>query len=134
VAILLVLLLVLSGLVFGGFVSWSRLNYPLAFILGPIIVWTAFRLSQRETASGIFLLSLIAIWGTLHGFGPFARTNPNGSLLLMQSFNAVTTITALALAAGMAERRRGEAAIEQQKVAVEAANRTKDNFLAMLSH
>ena len=34
----------------------------------------------------------------------------------------------------MAERRRAEAVIEEQKAAVEAANQTKDNFLAMLSH
>src|SRR5205085_2529825 len=85
-------------------------------------------------ASGIFLLVLIAMWGTLRHYGPFVRAEPNDSLLILQSFNVVTTITALALAAGMAERRRAEAAIEQQKAAVEAANRTKDNFLAMLSH
>jgi signal transduction histidine kinase len=134
VAILLAILVLLSWLVFGGWLSLSRFNYPVAFILGPIIVWTAFRLSQREAASGIFLLSLMAMWGTLRGFGPFARAEPNESLLILQSFNVLTTITALALAAGMAERRRAEAALEQQKVAVEAANRTKDNFLAMLSH
>src|ERR1700694_5258899 len=34
----------------------------------------------------------------------------------------------------MGERPPAEAAIEQQKAVVEAANRTKDNFLAMLSH
>ena len=134
VAILLALLVFLSSLVFGGWIGFSRSNYPLAFILGPIIAWTAFSLSQRETASGIFFLSLIATWGTLRGFGPFARSNPNESLLILQSFNIVTTITALALAAGMAEQRRAQAAIEQQKLEVEAANRTKDNFLAMLSH
>jgi two-component system CheB/CheR fusion protein len=94
----------------------------------------AFRLSQRETATGIFLLSVIAIWGTLHGWGPFVRPTPNQSLLILQSFNVLTTITAIALAAGMSERRRAEAAIEQQRATVEAANRTKDNFLAMLSH
>jgi signal transduction histidine kinase/ActR/RegA family two-component response regulator len=134
VAILLVILVLLSALVFGGLIALSRLNYPVAFILGPIIVWTAFRLSQRETASGIFLLALIAMWGTLRNFGPFARSEPNESLMILQSFNIVTTITALALAAGMAERRRAQNAIEQQKQEVEAANRTKDNFLAMLSH
>jgi signal transduction histidine kinase len=62
------------------------------------------------------------------------RPDPNDSLLILQSFNVLTIITALALAAGMAERRVAEAAIEQQKATVEAANRTKDNFLAMLSH
>ena len=134
VAILLAILVFLSSVVFGGWLALSRLNYPVAFILGPIIAWTAFRLSQRETASGIFVLAVIAMWGTLRGFGPFARSDPNESLLILQSFNVVTTITALALAAGMAERRRAMNSIEQQKLEVEAANRTKDNFLAMLSH
>jgi signal transduction histidine kinase/CheY-like chemotaxis protein len=134
VAILLLLLGFLSEVVFGGWFSISALNYPMAFILGPIIVWTAFRLSARETATGLFVLSAIAIWGTLQGYGPFARSDENQSLLILQSFNVLTTITAMALAAGMAERRRAEAAIEQQRSTVEAANRTKDNFLAMLSH
>jgi two-component system CheB/CheR fusion protein len=40
----------------------------------------------------------------------------------------------MAIAAAIAERNRAQAAIEQQKETVEAANRTKDNFLAMLSH
>ena len=134
VAVLLVTLISVSTVIFGGWFALSRQNYPTAFILGPIIVWTAFRLSQRETASGIFVLALIAMWGTLRGFGPFARSTPNESLMILQSFNVVTTITALALAAGMAERRRAMTEIEQQKLEVEAANRTKDNFLAMLSH
>jgi hypothetical protein len=34
----------------------------------------------------------------------------------------------------MAERRRVEEELQQQKSVVEAANRTKDHFLAMLSH
>ena len=134
VAVLLILLVFLSAIGFAGWIQISRLNYPVAFMLGPIIVWTSFRLSQRETASGMLTLCLIAMWGTLRGFGPFARSDPNESLLILQSFNILTTITAMALAAGMAERRAAEAAIEQQKSAVEAANRTKDNFLAMLSH
>ena len=134
VAILLVLLAFLTAVVFGGWFFISVLNYPIAFVLGPIIVWTAFRLSARETATGLFVLSTIAIWGTLHRYGPFVRQDQNQSLLLLQSFNVLTTITAMALAAGMTERRRAEAALEQQRATVEAANRTKDNFLAMLSH
>jgi two-component system CheB/CheR fusion protein len=98
------------------------------------VIWTAFRFTQRETATGIFILSALAIWGTLHNFGPFVMETQNQSLLIMQSSTALLIITAMALAAGMAERRRAEAVIEEQKTVVEAANRTKDNFLAMLSH
>jgi signal transduction histidine kinase len=134
VAILLLMLALLSEVVFGGWFSISTLNYPIAFLLGPIVVWTSFRLSAQETATGLFVLSVIAIWGTLQRYGPFVRAEQNQSLLILQSFNILTTITAIALAAGMAERRRAEAAIEEQRATVEAANRTKDNFLAMLSH
>ncbi len=134
VGILLLLLFVLGETVFGGWFSISARNYPISFICGPIVIWTAFRFSQRETATGIFILSALAIWGTLHGSGPFVMETENQSLLTLQAWTAVLTITAMALAAAMAERRRAEAAMEQQKVAVETANRTKDKFLAMLSH
>ncbi len=134
VGLLLLVLLMLGEAVFGGWFPITARNYPISFICGPIVIWTAFRFSQRETATGIFILSAIAIWGTLQGFGPFVMETKNQSLLIAQTSTAVLAITAMALAAGMAERRRAEAAIEQQKAAVEAANRTKDNFLAMLSH
>jgi signal transduction histidine kinase len=134
VGVLLLLLVGLSEIVFGGWLAISARNYPISFICGPIVIWTAFRFTQRETATGIFIISAIAIWGTLHGFGPFVMETENHSLVTLQTWTAVLTITALALSAAMAERRRAEAAIEQQKSAVEAANRTKDHFLAMLSH
>src|SRR5919201_1786878 len=134
VGILLLLLVCLGQIVFGGWASISARNYPISFICGPVVIWTAFRFSQRETATGIFILSTIAIWGTLHGNGPFIMETENQSLLTLQTWTAVLTITAMALSAAMAERRRAVAVIEQQKAAVETANRTKDHFLAMLSH
>ena len=134
VGILLLLLFVLSEAVFGGWLTISARNYPIAFICGPIVIWTAFRFTQRETSTGIFILSAVAILGTLHGFGPFVRETENQSLLALQSWTAVLTITAMALSAGMAQRRRAEEALQQQKAIVEAADRTKDHFLAMLSH
>jgi signal transduction histidine kinase len=134
VGTLLLLLVLLSGVVFGGWLEISSKNYPITFVCGPVVIWMAFRFTQRETATGIFILSAIAVWGTLRGFGPFVRQTENESLVALQSWIAVLTITAMALSAGMAERRRIEEELQQQKSAVEAANRTKDHFLAMLSH
>jgi signal transduction histidine kinase/ActR/RegA family two-component response regulator len=134
VGILLLMLFILSEVVFGGWLPISAGNYPIGFICGPIVIWTAFRFTQRETATGIFILSAIAVWGTLHGFGPFVRGTENQSLLALQSWTAVLTITAMALSAGMAERRHAEEELQQQKAVVEGVNRTKDHFLAMLSH
>src|SRR5438034_2194670 len=134
VGALLLLLVVLSAVVFGGWPAVSARNYPIVLICGPIVIWTAFRFTQREIATGIFILSAIAVWGTLHGFGPFVSETENQSLLAVQWWTAVLSITAMALSAGMAERRRVEEELQQQKVVVETANRTKDHFPAMLSH
>ena len=134
VGVLLLLLTLLSAVVFGGWLEISAKNYPIAFICGPIVIWTAFRFTQRETATGIFILSVIAVWGTVRGVGPFAGQSENQSLLTVQSWTAVLAITAMALSAGMAERRRIEEKLQQQRSIVAAANRTKDHFLAMLSH
>src|SRR5213596_917530 len=134
VGALLLLLVLLSGVVFGGWPAVSARNYPIALIFGPVVIWTAFRFTQRETATGIFIMSAIAVWGTLHGFGPFVRETENQSLLAVQWWAAVLSITAMALSAGMAERRRVEEELQQQKVVVETANGTKDHFPSVLSH
>src|SRR5947199_1147756 len=119
--ILLLLLFVLSETVFAGWLTISARNYPIAFISGPIVIWTAFRFTQRETATGIFILSAIAVWGTLRGFGPFVTETENQSLLALQSWTAVLAITAMALSAGMAERRRIEEERQQPDLGVATA-------------
>src|SRR5881409_3593045 len=121
VGILLLLLVVLSEAVFGGWLTISARNYPIAFIYAPIVIWTSFRFTQRETATGIFIVSTIAILGTLHGFGPFVGETENQSLLALQSWTAVLTITALALSAGMAERGRADEALRESEARMSLA-------------
>ena len=121
VGILLLLLFVLSEAVFCGWLTISARNHPIAFISLPIVIWTAFRFTQRETATGIFILSAIAIWGTMHGFGPFAGETENQSLLALQSWTAVLAITAMALSAGMAERGRAAEALRESEASMSLA-------------
>jgi len=111
-AVLLLASLILVALtVFGDQSSFAIRNYPLEFTLVPIIIWAAYRFGPRETATVILVLSSIAIVGTLRGFGPFAQTFPNESLLLLQSFIITVTVTGLALAALVSERSEVEAAL-----------------------
>jgi len=114
VGLLLVTLLLVGLAVFGGVLPITIETYPLGFLCIPILLWTAFRFGPRETATATLLLSGIAIWGTLSGFGPFARETQNESLLLLQAFMGVTAIMALALAAGVTEQRRAEAALTRE--------------------
>jgi signal transduction histidine kinase/ActR/RegA family two-component response regulator len=131
---LFMLLIGLGFFVFSGWFPEAAKNYPVSFLRGPIVIWMAFRFTPREAATGLFILTGMAIWGTLHGFGPFVMDNQNQALVILDARTLVTAVTVLAIAAAISERNRAHAAVEQQKEVVEAANRTKDNFLAMLSH
>jgi PAS domain S-box-containing protein len=107
-AVVLLALVLVGQAVFGGWFPGRGKDYPLDFLCIPVLVWVAFRFGQREAATAICILSGIAIWGTLRGFGPFVRETPNESLLLLQAFSGVTGVLTLAFAAVVAESRRGE--------------------------
>lgn len=113
-AALVGLLIVLVGYsVFGGLV-FSRLQpYPLEFLCAPLLVWTAFRFTQREAATATFLISGFAIAGTLHGYGPFARGAPHESLLLLQTFMGIMAMLALSVVAAVPGRRRLENVLDR---------------------
>ena len=97
-AALIVCLVVASMVVFSG-LSFGARRYPLQFLVMPILLWAAFRFGARETATSAVVASAVAVAGTLRGFGPFALSSPNESLLLLQSFVGVTTTVMLAVAA-----------------------------------
>ena len=108
---LLLSLILLCLMVFSNLSPFGANNYPVEFTIVPWIIWAAFRFGQRGAATVTIMISAIAIVGTLYGFGPFVRTSPNESLLLLQGFMATVTITALVLAALVSERREMEAAL-----------------------
>jgi diguanylate cyclase (GGDEF)-like protein len=95
-------------IVFGKPLHSELKNYPLEYLCIPFLIWAAFRFGRRKAATALCALSAIAAWGTLHGYGPFARESQNASLLLMQAFMGIMAITTLALAAEVTERKRAE--------------------------
>ncbi len=101
-------MLLIGEIVFCGLLSRTPRNYPLEYLCVPFLIWAALRFGRREAAIVIVLLSAVAIWGTLHGFGPFATGTKNESMLLLQSFMGIVAVMTMALAALAAERRRAE--------------------------
>jgi signal transduction histidine kinase len=126
------------------FISWHMPQSQadaLAYLAVPPLIWAAFRFQQRGAVTAAFIMSAIAIRGTLRGAGPFATGNANESLMLLQKFMGVNTLMALILAAVVAERTRAheerKQILEREQCAraeAEQANRAKDQFLAVLSH
>lgn len=88
-------------------------HYPLGFLTLSVLIWIAVRFEPRETATAILLTVGIAIWGTLRGSGPFTVSNPNESLLLLQAFMALITVTALGLSVSAREQKHAELALNE---------------------
>ncbi|HXH65898.1 MAG TPA: MASE1 domain-containing protein [Candidatus Limnocylindrales bacterium] len=101
------------GIVFGGRFHSEVKNYPLEYLCIPFLIWAAFRFGRRKAATATCVLAGIAIWGTIHGFGPFSRETLNTSLLLVQSFVGIVAVTSLALAAEVSERKRADERVQQ---------------------
>lgn len=115
-AVLLAYLVLVGQIVFGGgFVPGTR-NYPLEYVCIPFLIWAAFRFGPREAATAVLVLAVSAIWGTLHGFGPFVRPSPNESLMLLQAFMGIASVMTLGFAAAFSERRVAEE--ESRRLAV----------------
>jgi signal transduction histidine kinase len=85
-----------SGSVFGG-----------AYLFFPLFIWAAVRFGQRGSVTTVFIVSVISIWGTVTGRGPFVQPQLYLSLFALQTFLGVTAATFLVLGASVSER--GEA-------------------------
>jgi signal transduction histidine kinase len=105
---LLASLLLVSLVVFAGGVTPAISRHPLEYTMFPFVVWAALRFGQPGTTAVTFIASCVAIWGTVHGYGPFATGTTQQNLILLQAFMAVVAITALLLSAAMGERLRTE--------------------------
>ena len=135
---LIVAIIATGLLLFGGIGPLSPANDPLAFLCFPALVWAAYRFGPREAATTVLLLALIADWGTLHGFGPFARGNQNQSLIYLQAFMGVAAVTALALAAAVLDRQRAQKTIQMTeqrlRMVAEESARIREEFLSIATH
>jgi signal transduction histidine kinase len=133
-AVLLVVIAGVGTIAFGGLLAPGGGDRSLSFLCLPLTIWTAFRFGSRETAAAVLLLSGIAVWGTLHEIGPVPDARANESLLLLQLFMGVVSVTSLALAAVVAQRRQSHEALTRQAAELARSNADLDEFAHVVSH
>jgi signal transduction histidine kinase/DNA-binding NarL/FixJ family response regulator len=151
-------LLLLSLITISRIAFW--VGYPVEYMMIPLVIWSAFRFTARESTLLVVIVSAIAVFGTAKGFGSFAKQDSvNQSLLLLQSFISVVAIATYILCAVINENRQAQANLKKSndeleqrveertqlltealatadraKVSADNANNAKSEFLANMSH
>ena len=130
----------------------STVVRALPFLLLPFLLWLAFRFELLAAITGVLVASLISIYFTIQNSGPFILTGSYDSMLLLQIFIGVISISTIVLSATVKERLEAQRELKQFNENLEAMveHRTKelqstnqeltkrntelDNFVYSVSH
>ncbi len=99
------LIRICAGIFYESWIIEGIKGETFIYVVFPFIIWAALRFEQHGTTFVTLATSSIAIWATVHGFGPFTGTSVEQSLMQLQSFMAVVAVTGLFLGAAITERR-----------------------------
>jgi len=92
--------------VFGQMIG--RSPHPLEYVVFPLAIAAAVRGGPPVTSLVVLAVSVLTIWHTIRGTGPFASGEIHQSLVLLQVFMGVLGGTALLVAAAVLERKTSE--------------------------
>lgn len=121
IVIIFLLLLIIFFLIF-------KLAYPVEYLLLPILIWSFCRFHPWVANLFIAFIAFIAILSTTKGYGIFVRDNVNESLLLLQSFTGVFSLTGLTLSAVLTEKKKAQLSLQQslETLEIKVLERTKE--------
>ncbi len=107
------------------FAAGPRATPALLYAPLPLLLWAAVRFGAPGASVSVVFVAMFAIWGAIHGHGPFVSHSPAENALAMQLFLIVVSVPLLSLAAVIEERGRAEASArhsgERLALALDAA-------------
>ena len=106
-ACLLLAVAAIGVFVFCGFLERTGITFR-AYAAFPLLIWTALRFGPRTTVTAAVGLSCFAVWGAVHGNGPFGLGAPDDRLVRLDVFIGVLGITSLLMGATASERHEAQ--------------------------
>lgn len=108
-----ILLALATQFVFGMPLSRGADHMLLAYVPFPLLIWAAFRYGPRGATAATLIVSAIAVAGVAQGHGPFGPFSLQDRLWVLLIFVSVFSLTALILAAALAERNQANRSLQR---------------------
>lgn len=112
--------ILLGLLIFGPVLNPEIRQYALPYLMFSLLIWATLRFGQHANTLFVVVVTIIAIWGTTVGLGPFNTPNLSNNLLLLQMFMSALALTGLFF--GALGREKAEAL------------RLRTDFISIASH
>jgi PAS domain S-box-containing protein len=111
--------LILFG--YATLVAFGR-NTPQALLypLVPLLLWFAFRFGYEGISISVLVVSVLSIWGAVHGRGPFTAPGPIDGVLALQLFLLFTAAPFMVLAVLVEQHKQDEQALRESAEEVRA--------------
>ena len=85
----------------------------LLYVPIPLLIWAALRFGLSGISAAMLVVTFQAIWGTMHGRGPFLLQSPAENALALQMFLIVTGTPLMFLSVVLEEEKRSLQALHE---------------------
>jgi signal transduction histidine kinase/integral membrane sensor domain MASE1 len=118
-------ILAVGSVVFARSPAGPDTSPALLYAPVPLLIWAALRFGLGGMSASMLVVTMLAIWGTMRGNGPFLTQTPSENALALQLFLLITATPLLLLAVAIDDERRSKEALrvseERMSLAVESA-------------
>lgn len=98
------LLILINFVVFFSVSGDFWTNHSFAYLIFIPLIWIALRMGQKGSVTAIFITSIIAIYSTATGRGPFIEETLGQGLITLYIFMGTVSLTMMTLAATVSEK------------------------------
>jgi two-component system, LuxR family, sensor kinase FixL len=123
--------LLVAGIIAVGWLAFDRspagpdTSPALLYAPIPLLIWAALRFGLGGMSASVLVLTMLAIWGTMQGRGPFLAQTPSENALALQLFILMAATPLLLLAVAIDDEKRSKEALrvseERMSLAAESA-------------
>jgi signal transduction histidine kinase len=126
-------ILVLVALAATSEIAWHTTR-PLAYVVFPVLIWSAFRLGMRGATSAVVVAAAFSVSATTNHIGPFMSHSLTRGVLETQLFIAVASLLTLCLASVLEERQEFSKHLWESRVRLVVAADTERRRLEQNLH